>query len=67
MKEKLAIFDLPFSQGQVHIHGDASSGRVYDYSQKYYIPLNAYESAMVDLRAKQLGLSKIVKPIKMKM
>lgn len=61
IKPNLTIYDLPGSQGQVHIHGDAAYGRIYDYSRQVYRPLNAYESAMADLYAQNLGLKKIVK------
>jgi hypothetical protein len=63
------IYDLPLSQGQIHIHGSADGtilygGRLYPYDRKdrkVYIPLDAYEVAMADYYAQQLGL-KLIEP-----
>jgi hypothetical protein len=64
MSDSLRIYDLPASQGQVHLHGDATGtnlygGRLYDYSRQAYRPLNGYEAAMADYSAQQVGLPKI--------
>lgn len=58
-KPALVIYDMPESQGQIHIHGDAICGGVHDYGRTIFRPLNAYESAMADFNAQQLGLPKI--------
>ncbi|MCA9045762.1 MAG: hypothetical protein KDA69_15650 [Planctomycetaceae bacterium] len=60
----LRIYDVPSMGAQVHIHGDAAGGRIYDYSRQSYTPLNAYESAMAELHAQQLGIQPITKTTK---
>ena len=57
--DDLKIYDLPNSGGQLHLHRDASYGRIYDYSRRHYKVLNAYESAMADCRAGQINLPKV--------
>lgn len=64
MSVPVRIYDLPHSQGQVHLHGDPSGnylygGRIYDYSREVYRPLNAYEAAMADYYAQQVGLNQV--------
>lgn len=65
MSAPIRIYDLPHSQGQLHIHGDASGNylygaRLYDYSRSVYKQLNGYEAAMADLHAQQLGYKPIL-------
>ena len=57
----LTIYDLPGSQGQFHFHGDAAFGSIQAYGPSSVPPmrLNAYECAMGDLYAQQLGLKKV--------
>ncbi len=60
---KILIYDFPGSGGQVHLHQNDlgfSGGRVYPYGREVFKPLNAYEAAMFEYRANQLGC----KPIK---
>ena len=64
MSQPIRIYDLPHSQGQLHLHGDSSGttlygGRIYDYGRSVYRTLNSYEAAMADLHADRLGLKKI--------
>ncbi len=57
-------FDLPDSQGQIHIHGDASGDYLYmGWLQNHgwqegdpRIFLDSYEAAMADFHAQQMGL-----------
>lgn len=62
MNEKLMIYDLPNSGGQLHIHTDSSGNyineaRLYDYSRKNFKRLNSYEAAMAELYAQNLNFN----------
>ena len=64
MSKPIRIYDLPYSQGQLHLHGDPSGNTIYggkliDYSRKAELNLNGYEASMAELNATSLGLKRI--------
>lgn len=52
----LRVFDIPDAKAQFHLHGDAACGKLITHDRQHEVILNAYESAMVDLLAPQVGL-----------
>lgn len=61
MADDLKIYDIPSMQAQVHIHGDASSGKILPYDRSVSQPLDAYESAMAEASAKSLGIQPLIR------
>jgi hypothetical protein len=58
--EKMKIIDLPGSSLQIHLHEGAGSIKPYGWQRgDPYRPLDAYESAMADHYASQLGLTSL--------
>ena len=58
---KPIVYDLPMTGVQMHLHENNKGilgGRAYSYDRQSWAPLNAYEGAMADHYAKQLGINR---------